>query len=180
MFRTARAFLMAAPPAFALALASFLLSHAHAAEAFVPYPFLADAMGQSLTKRPVERFTMAAVFFFLLPYLVTGLLLLFADLGISAATPLWSKTRRRKGRRNVPPESRVAFAAVLALSSIAIGASLHKIAHGGELPGGVNVAPIFVAAVPFGAVAFGTLAAGLASLPRAIAARFGDRREAEA
>jgi len=44
------------------------------------------------------RRILTAVFFFLLPYLVTGLLLLFADLGVSAAAPLWSKTRRRKAR----------------------------------------------------------------------------------
>src|SRR5262249_52885757 len=82
MFRTARGFLLVAPPAFALTLISFLISHPHGAEAFVPYPFLADAMGQSLAKRPVARFTIAATVFFLLPYLVTGLLLFFADLGV--------------------------------------------------------------------------------------------------
>src|SRR5438105_617961 len=157
MFRTARGFLLAAPPAFALSLACFLLSHAHAAEAFVPYPFLAEAMGQTLTKRPVARFTISAVFFFLLPYLVTGLLLFFADLGVSAASPLWSRKRRRPGAA-APPESRVAFAILLVASSVFAGGSLHRVAHGGELPGGVNVAPIFVAAVPFAAVVLATLA----------------------
>src|SRR5204862_4085460 len=83
MFRTARGFLLVSPPAFVLVLVSFLVSHARAAEAFVPYPFLSEAMGQGFAKRPVFRFTISAIFFFLLPYLVTGLLLFFADLGVS-------------------------------------------------------------------------------------------------
>src|SRR5258706_3711143 len=176
MFRTARGFLLVSPPAFVLVLVSYLASHARAAEAFVPYPFLAEAMGQAFAKRPVFRFTISAIFFFLLPYLVTGLLLFFADLGVSAAAPLWSGKRRRR-EPAMPVESRVSFALVLAASSILAGASLHRVAHGGELPGGVNVAPIFVAAAPFGAVVLATLAARLASVPRAL---FQRGREASA
>ncbi|HYN43269.1 MAG TPA: hypothetical protein VE129_15945, partial [Thermoanaerobaculia bacterium] len=48
------------------------------------------------------------------------------------------------------------------------GALLPRVAHGGELPGGVNVAPVFVAAVPFVAVGAGLLLALLASIPRAV------------
>ena len=176
MFRTARGFLLVSPPAFLLVLVSYFASHARAAEAFVPYPFLADAMGQAFVKRPVARFTISAVFFFLLPYLVTGLLLFFADLGVSAAGPLWSGRRRRR-EPAMAVESRVAFALVLAASSIFAGASLHRVAHGGELAGGVNVAPIFVAAAPFGALVLATLAAGLVAVPRALLAR---AREASA
>jgi hypothetical protein len=179
MFRTARGFLLVAPPAFVLALASFLISHSHAAEAFVPYPFLADAMGQVLVKRPVARFTIAATFFFLLPYLVSGLLLLFADLGVSAASPLWSKRKRRRAEP-LPPESRVAFGIVLVVVSMAAGVSLHKVAHGGELPGGVNVAPVFVAAVPFVSVILATIVAGIVGIPRAILASRATSREASA
>lgn len=173
MFRTARGFLLVAPPAFALTLISFLLSHARAAEAFVPFPFLAEAMGQTLTKKPVARFTMTALFFFLLPYLVTGLLLFFADLGVSAAAPLWSKGKRRRAATPMPVESRFAFVLILVFTSVLVGASLHKIAHGGELPGGVNVAPLFVAAVPFAAVLLATFVAGVVALPRALLARRG-------
>ena len=43
MFRIARAFLVVAPAAFVLVLVSFLAVHPRAAEAFVPYPLLADA-----------------------------------------------------------------------------------------------------------------------------------------
>src|SRR5258706_1209772 len=166
MFRTARGFLLVSPPAFVLVLVSYLASHARAAEAFVPYPFLAQAMGQPFAKRPVFRFTISAFFFFLLPYLVTGLLLFFAALGVSAASPLWSGKRRPR-EPAMPVESRVVFALTLAASSILAGASLHRVAHGGELPGGVNVAPIFVAAAPFGAVVLATLAGGPAAVPPA-------------
>ena len=163
-----------APPAFALALISFLISHPRGAEAFVPYPFLADAMGQSLAKRPIARFTIAATVFFLVPYLVAGLLLFFADLGVSAAAPLWSSRRRRRPE-SLPVESRTAFGLVLLGTSMACGVLLHKVAHGGELPGGVTVAPLLVAAVPFAAVAIAAIAAGLAGVPRLLMGRAGGR-----
>jgi hypothetical protein len=174
MFRTARGFLLVAPPAFALALISFLVSHPRGAEAFVPYPFLADAMGQSLAKRPIARFSIAAIVYFMLPYLVAGLLLFFADLGVSAAAPLWSAKRKRRSP-GLPVESRTAFGLVLVMTSMAFGVLLHKVAHGGELPGGVNVAPLLVAAVPFAAVALATFAAGLAGVPRLLMGRTGGR-----
>lgn len=173
MFRTARAFLLAAPPAFAVALLAFLLAHPRAVESFTVYPFLQNAVGQALARRPVGRFVATSTVFFLFPYLVTGLLLLFADFGIASAARLWSSRGATTPVRRVPPrESAVAFAAAVLLVSAVAGASLHRVAHGGELPGGVNVAPIFVAAIPFAAVLSGLVAAGLASLPRAVWTRF--------
>ena len=56
---------------------------------------------------------------------------------------------------------------------LAFGILLHRVAHGGELPGGVNVSPLFVVIASFGAVALGLVAAGLAALPRAVARRLG-------
>jgi len=177
MFRTARGFLLVAPPAFALALLSYLASHPHGAQSFTPYPFLAEALGQTLVKKPVLRFVTTSTVFFLLPYLVTGLLLFFADLGIGAATPLWKSSRKT---RPVPllPEWRVTFLAVTLVGAVVLGASLHRIAHGGELPGGINVAPIFVSLVPFGAIAAAFVVATLVALPRSLLTR--PSREARA
>jgi hypothetical protein len=168
MFRTARGFLLVAPPAFLLALVSFLSTHPNAAEAFTPYPFLTDALGRALTRRPVERFAVVSAVSFLFPYLVSGLLLFLADLGFGAARRLWGGKPGQPHRR-MPGESVVTFVAVTLVSSVAAGWSLHRVAHGGELPGGVNVAPLFVAAVPYVAVAVAFLLAGLASVPRSVA-----------
>lgn len=59
------------------------------------------------------------------------------------------------------------MATSLLLAAVA-GARLPGVAHGGELPGGVNVAPAFVAAVPFLAVGAGLLVASIVSIPRAV------------
>jgi phosphoglycerol transferase MdoB-like AlkP superfamily enzyme len=170
MFRTVRAFLLAAPAVFVVTLVTFLVSHPRAAETFSPYPFLVQALGQGLMKKPVARFVITAVVFFLVPYLVAGLLLFFADLGVSAAAPIWSR-KKSGGDARVPIESRVAFLAGAALLAIWAGMSLHRVAHGGELPGGVNLAPVFVVAASFAVLAGALLVAGLASVPRAVLSR---------
>jgi hypothetical protein len=173
MFRTARAFLLVLPGAFFVVLCVYLVAHPGAADAFVAYPFLAESLGAWVSKRPLMRFVLTSVVFFVPPYLVTGLLLFVADAGVSAAAPLWGKGRTKRGPAGPPPESRWGFVAVSLASAAAFGVLLHRVAHGGELPGGVNVSPLFVVIAAFGAVALGLVAAGLAALPRAVARRLG-------
>lgn len=171
MFRTARAFLLVAPGAFAVVLIAFLAAHPHAAESFVAYPFLADALGSALTKRPFVRFVAAAIVFFLPPYLMSGLLIFFADAGVSAAVPLWSRGPGRKTFSGAPPESRWAFLVGTGLFGVAAGASLHRVAHGGDLPGGINIGPFLVVLAAFAAMTGGLFLGGLAALPRALVER---------
>jgi hypothetical protein len=171
LFRTVRAFLIVAPAAFVLVLATFLAAHPRAAESFVPYPLLADALGAALSKRPFVRFIAASIVFFVPPYLMSGLLLLLADLGVSAAAPLWSRGPGRKAAASPPRESEWAFLAGTALAGLGFGVSLHRVAHGGDLPGGINVGPLLVALAAFAAVAAGLVAGGLAAVPRALLKR---------
>jgi hypothetical protein len=175
MFRTARAFLLVLPGAFLVVLVAYLVAHPGAAEAFVVYPFLAESLGGWVGRRPVLRFVLASTAFFVPPYLVTGLLLFVADAGVSAAAPLWAKTRGKAARRDVqpPPESRWAFVGVSLVAAAAFGVLLHRVAHGGELPGGVNVSPLFVVVAAFGAVTLGLVAAGVSVIPRVVARRLG-------
>jgi hypothetical protein len=174
MFRTARAFLLVLPGAFLLVLAAYLVAHPGAAEAFVAYPFLADSLGAWVTKRPLLRFVLAAATFFVPPYLLTGLLLFVADAGVSAAAPLWGKAKgRSRPAAELPPESRWGFLGVSLASAAVSGVLLHRVAHGGELPGGVNVSPLFVVIASFGSVGLGLVAAGVFALPRAVARRLG-------
>ncbi len=100
MFRIARAFLVAAPAAFVLVLTAFLAVHSHATERFIPYPLLADALGAALSKRPLVRYVAASIAFFVPLYLMSGVLLFFADAGVSAAAPLWSRRPGRRRRRD--------------------------------------------------------------------------------
>ncbi|HQQ76530.1 MAG TPA: hypothetical protein PLB01_04180 [Thermoanaerobaculia bacterium] len=173
MFRTARAFLLVLPGAFLVVLSAYLVAHPGAADAFVAYPFLAESLGSWVSKRPLIRFVLTSVVFFVPPYLVTGLLLFVADAGVSAAAPLWGEARKKRPGAGPPPESRWGFVAVSLACAAAFGVLLHRVAHGGELPGGVNVSPLFVVIAAFGAVGVGLVAAGLAALPRAVARRLG-------
>jgi len=168
MFRTARAFLLVAPAVFLVTLVAFLVSHPRAAEVFAPYPFLADALGQGLMKKPLARFVITSVVFFLLPYLVAGLLLFLADLGVSAAAPIWRRKKAAAPAGAIPLESRAGFLAAAAAFALWAGLSLHRVAHGGELPGGVNLSPLFVGIAAFVALAAALVVAGLAALPRAV------------
>jgi hypothetical protein len=175
MLRTLRAFLLVAPLAFVFVLAAFIASHPLAPETFSPYPFLSDALGPGAARHPVLRFTMTSTVFFLPPYLALGLLLLLSEVGVGAAAALWAgkKRGRTAAAFTEPPESRVAFVAVTLGAAIASGLSLHRVAHGGELPGGVNVAPLFVVAATFASMAAGLAAALLVSIPRALVRRAG-------
>src|ERR1019366_1641580 len=121
MFRTARAFLLVAPGGFVLVLVAFLAAHPQAIESFVAYPILADALGSALSKRPLVRFIAASIVLFIPPYLMSGLLLLFADLGVSAAAPLWSRGQARRTATSVPPETRWAFFVSAAFAAMAAG-----------------------------------------------------------
>jgi len=168
MFRTSRGFLLSAPAAFVVTLAAFLISHPKAPEAFTPYPFLSDALGPDVLRHPLLRFALTSTVSFIAPYLITGLLLLLAELGLGAAAPLWRGRRGRRATSGVPPEGRWAFLGVSLIVAAWAGASLHRVAYGGELPGGVNVAPLFVAAAAFGALAAGLVASLLAAAPRAL------------
>ncbi len=168
MFRTVRAVLLVAPAAFAVTLAAFLLTHPRAPGSFVAYPFMADALGQGVLKYPVLRFSLTSAAFFIPPYLILGLLLFLAETGLAAAAPLWRGRSRGRGADEIPPESRWAFGGISLVLAAWAGVSLHRVASGGELPGGVNVAPLFVVAASFGAVAAGLVAALLIGLPRAL------------
>lgn len=169
MFRTARGFLLVAPVAFLIALGTFLVTHPQAADQYVTYPFLQEAFGASLNRRPVTRFAVTSALFFLVPYLVGGVLLFLADVGVAAAAPLWrARGKVRRPRAPLASETLVAFLATTAIVSAVVSRLLHRVAHGGELPGGVNVAPAFVAIVPFVALVAALVVAGLASIPRAI------------
>jgi len=174
MFRTVRTFLLAAPAVFVVTLTAFLLAHPRAADTFSPYPFLVDALGQAVTKRPVARFVIITTAFFLLPYLVTGVLLFLADVGVGAAAPIW----RRSGgaaEASLPLESRAGFVASAAVLALWTGVSLHRVAHGGELPGGVNLAPVFVVLASFVTLGLALVVAGLLAIPRALLGRFASR-----
>ena len=175
MLRTLRAYLLVAPLAFVLVLSAFLASHPQAPETFSPYPFLSDALGPGAAKHPVLRFAVTSIFFFLPPYLALGLLLLLSEIGVGAAAALWAGKKRRRAAASFtePPESRWAFVAVTLGAAVACGVSLHRVAHGGELPGGVNVAPLFVVAATFASMAAGLAAALLVSIPRALVRRAG-------
>ena len=169
MFRTSRAFLLVTPAAFLVTIVAFLASHPRAPDAFAAYPFMTEALGPDVVKHPVFRFVLTSLAFFVTPYLVVGLLLVLSELGLGTAAPLWRR-RKRSGSADpdVPAESRWAFLGVTLAISAWAGVSLHRVAHGGELPGGVNVAPLFVVAASFGAVAAGLAASLLAAVPRAL------------
>lgn len=183
MFRTVRGFLILTPPAYLAALGAYLAARPRAASTFVVYPFLAEVLGAGLPRSAVARFVVVTTLFFVVPYLVAGVLLFLSDVGTSAAASLWSRERRAAPSLPRPallaPEAFVTLvAASLALAALA-GSQLPKVAHGGELPGGVNVAPVFVAAVPFVALAAALALAAVASLPRAVADAVRRRRTAE-
>jgi hypothetical protein len=154
-----------------LVLVAFLASHSRAAESFVPYPLLADALGAALSKRPFVRFIAASFVFFVPPYLMSGVLLFLADAGVSAAAPLWSRGRGRRVDTSIPPESRWAFLSITALAAPVFGVSLHRVAHGGDLPGGINVGPLLVALAAFAALIAGLAVAGFVAVPRTLIAR---------
>lgn len=179
MFRTSRGFLTVAPFAFLGALIAFFAAHPQAAESYVVYPFLADAIGPRVAKSPWQRFALTSGMFFLLPYLVTGLLVFLADVGVSAATPLWKGPGERPKPPKLAPESTIAFLGLSVVFAITVGALLHRIAHGGELPGDVNIAPVLVAATPFAVLPPALFFAFLVGIPRAAYERFG-KRAAEA
>ncbi len=169
MFRTSRAFLLVAPAAFAVTLAAFLIVHPRAPGAFTAYPFMADALGAGIVRSPLLRFLLTTVVFFLAPYLVLGLLLLLSELGLGAARPLLGRGGgSRRGAGGVPAESRWVFVGVTLGLAAWAGASLHRVAHGGDLPGGVNVTPVFLVAASLGAVFAGFLASALVAVPRAL------------
>ena len=179
MFRTARGFLTLAPPVFLAALLAYLAAKPRAALSFTVYPFLADVLGSGLPRSATARFAVVTTLFFIVPYLVTGVLLFLADVGASAAAALWRKKRpapaAERHRAALAPESFWTFvASSIALAAVA-GTKLPGVAHGGELPGGVNVAPVFVAAVPFAALGAGLVLAVVASVPRAVGRLAGRR-----
>jgi hypothetical protein len=172
VFRTVRGFLFLAPPAFLAALLAYLSAKPRAVSSFTVYPFLAEVLAPGLPKSAGARFVVVTTLFFIVPYLVAGVVLLLADVGASASAALWRTEPRpaRPGPRpaTLAPEAFWTLVATSLLLAAIAGARLPGIAHGGELPGGVNVAPAFVAAVPFVTVGAGLLLAVVASIPRAV------------
>ena len=179
MFRTVRGFLILAPPVFVAALLAYLAAKPRAASSFTVYPFLAEVLGTGLPRSATARFVVVTTLFFVVPYLTAGVLLLLSDVGASAAATLWSRKRRVSPAgprpRTLAPEAFWTLAVSSVLLAAAAGNALPGVAHGGELPGGVNVAPAFVAAVPFAALGGGLVLAALASIPRAVARAAGRR-----
>ena len=173
MFRTVRGFLILAPPAYLAALLAYLSAKPRAVSSFTVYPFLAEVLGSGLPRSSTARFVVVTTLFFIVPYLVSGVVLFLADVGASAAAALWRRDRRsaHPGPRpaTLTPEAFWTLVAASLLLAALAGSRLPGVAHGGELPGGVNVAPAFVAAVPFVAVGAGLLLAFGASIPRAVA-----------
>ncbi len=172
MFRTARGFLLAAPPAFVAALVSILVFYSGLAADFSPYPFLTSAFGKGLAQSPLSRFAITSGFFFLLPYVTTGVLLFFADAGVTYASRLWRgetvAPAARPAARRIVPEARWTFAVLAVLLPLTCGYVLVRFARRGELPGGVNIAPLFVAAYPFLTTAVALVAAFLVGIPRSV------------
>lgn len=173
MFRTVRGFLTLAPLAYVAGLLAYLAARPRAVTGFTVYPFLADVLGSGLPRAASSRFVVVATLFFIVPYLVAGVLLFLSDVGASAAASLWSGRKRPAGpaRREatLAPESFWALAVGSVVLAALAGSKLPSVAHGGELPGGVNVAPAFVALVPFLALGGGLLLAVLAGVPRGVA-----------
>jgi len=172
MFRTVRGFLTLAPLAYVAGLLTYLAERPRAVSGFTVYPFLADVLGSGLPRAPSSRFVVVTTLFFLLPYLVAGVLLFLSDVGASAAASLWRRekkgARARRRQATLAPESFWALVAGSVLLAGIAGAKLPTVAHGGELPGGVNVAPAFVALVPFLALGGGLVLAFLAGIPRGL------------
>ncbi|MCL4809878.1 MAG: hypothetical protein KJ062_19130 [Thermoanaerobaculia bacterium] len=172
MFRTVRGFLVLAPLAYVAGLLAYLSAGPRAATTFTVYPFLAEVLGSGMPRSATARFVVVATLFFVVPYLVSGVLLFLADVGASASASLWRKEPRPAATRRPATLSPEAFWTLFASSVLlagVVGSLLPGVAHGGELPGGVNVAPVFVALVPFVALGVGLLRALLASVPRALA-----------
>jgi hypothetical protein len=173
VFRTVRGFLILAPPAFAAALLAYLSATPRAVSSFTVYPFLAEVLGSGLPRSTTARFVVVSTLFFIVPYLVTGVLLFLADVGASAASSLWRNETRSTSAGPRPPTLAPEGFWTLVTASIVLavlaGMRLPGVAHGGELPGGVNVAPAFVAAIPFAALGGGLCLALLVSIPRAVA-----------
>ncbi len=176
MFRAVRGFLALAPLAFLAALLGFLLKDPAAADRFTPHPILTDLLGRVLSWSPIPRFSATATIFFAAPYLTVALLLFLSDLSWGSSARLWrtrAKTRparagAREEERMPPAEARWTLVVASLLLSAILGVLLHRVAHGGELPGGVNVAPLFVAAAPFPALFVALLLSALAAAPRAV------------
>lgn len=183
MFRTVRGYLILAPPAFAAALLAYLWEKPRAVASFTVYPFLAEVLGSGMPRSATARFVVVTTLFFVVPYLVAGVLLFLADVGASAAVSLWRRERRPATAARRPatlsPEAFWTLVASSLLLAAFAGTRLPAVAHGGELPGGVNVAPVFVAAVPFAALGCGLALAFLASIPRSLARLFRPARGPE-
>ncbi|MBK9088099.1 MAG: hypothetical protein IPL90_03240 [Holophagales bacterium] len=171
MFRTVRGFLTLAPPAFLAALLAYLSAKPRAVSTFTVYPFLAEVLASGLPRSSTAKFVVVTTLFFIVPYLVAGVVLFLADAGASASAALWRKDRRpsHPGRARQPGAGGL-------LDS---GGDLASPGRHRRSPAtrsrprrrasrGVNVAPVFVAAVPFVAVGAGLLLALLASIPRAV------------
>ena len=174
MFRTVRGFLTLAPLAYVAGLLAYLAARPRAVTGFTVYPFLADVLGSGLPRAASSRFVVVATLFFIVPYLVAGVLLFLSDVGASAAASLWGGRKRRpaglaRREATLAPESFWTLAVGSVVLAALAGAKLPSVAHGGELPGGVNVAPAFVALVPFLALGGGLFLAVLAGIPRGVA-----------
>ena len=94
MFRTVRGFLVLAPLAYLAGLLAYLAAGPRAATTFSVYPFLAEVLGSGMPRSATARFVVVATLFFVVPYLVAGVLLFLADVGASASASLWRRERR--------------------------------------------------------------------------------------
>ena len=77
---------MLAPPAYLAALLAYLSAKPRAVTSFTVYPFLAEVLGAGLPRSSTARFVVVTTLFFVLPYLVAGVVLFLADAGTSATS----------------------------------------------------------------------------------------------
>ena len=172
MFRTARGFLVVLPCAFVVALLCYLGGHGRGAQSFTPYPLLADSLGQGLSRNPAARFAVVSVVVFLVPYLFATVLLFLADGGAEVAGRLWGPPARKRVPPRLAVEATWTFVGASLLLSALGAAFLDRFARGGELPGGVNVGPFLVAAIPFAAAGVALVLATLSLAPRIVRSFF--------
>jgi len=156
------------PSAFLLGVLLFLLTHGHQDPGFGAYPFFELwAGGRFVATSPEARFVEQSALFFVPAYLVTLLLLLFIAVAESGLF----------GPRPKPPRSayRRAFGlAYVALLLLATGVLLvvGERASARIAPGAL-VAPVLVAAVPFGAAVLAFPIAAIVAAPLALVTRAG-------
>jgi hypothetical protein len=156
------------PSAFLLGVLLFLLAHGRQDPGFGAYPFFEQwAGGRFVASGPEARFVEQAALFFAPAYLVTLLFALFiavAETGLFGPRP---KARRSAYRRALGPTFAVLFLVATAVLVVVGERAAEAVAPG------ALVAPVLVAAAPFGAAVVAFPLAVLLAAPLALLMRAG-------